>query len=205
MRKTSTKKYWMTFGVIAGLSLGAAITAQATGNNPSVAPDFEFAKGLKKPFQSEGSAKQIQELQKNVVKLFESNYELGNLTPSEQKKLGRGESLDLQQNLLKKLSSVWTPEQAEENYKLILDMYRNDDGNSPDNTFDKVVYVVDDWQAADISSDTARILFVGHSVTKKNGLESFGSKTQWDVSLIKVNSASGWLISKRSGVSVDGH
>jgi hypothetical protein len=93
---------------------------------------------------------------------------------------------------------------AAENYELIIAMYKADDGTITTRPFDKVKFVVDDWQSIDVSEEAAKLLFVGHVVTETAGVEVSGANTQWEVTLDRAKEGSNWLISNRLGVSLEG-
>lgn len=189
-------------GLVTGLVILSGVSALATGYKFGPLP---FSAGISQPGEDSGSESKIEEVKRSIVDLLQKNMELSNLTKNEQQSIGLDPENELAISLQNGLRSVWVESLADKTFDEIVTLYKNENGQGPEFTWDSVQLEVTDWQGVVVSKGSASARFVSHFVYTSNGRSAPDQETQWEVNLTRNSTAGVWLIASRKGADLEDH
>lgn len=185
---------------ITGVLVGITSMSFATSNGFKFLEDTKFSQGLLKPREDKGAEKIVAEIQKRVLVIFEGDYETANLKPNVQKLIGKGQDDLALAKLRRELEAIWTPKAAQENLNGIVRLFDEENGEALDLTFEKVDYIIDEWQGIQVNGNLATAQFIGHAKLTLTDSTKVLEREQWVVKLELVGNK--WLMDSRSGVRI---
>jgi hypothetical protein len=190
----------LTTSLLAGLAVGGVVVANAE-------PHFSFS-GLRFGGSSKflpdstdsGVAQQIADVKHELPKLFEGNIELGNLSPNDRHSQYFGDqSAENYKKLLRRIKAVWASADSENYLGEFKKVFAEDDQYQMDRSFQKVTFVVDQWQGVQTDGDSANALLLAHYEYMEGGKTRTEAQIQWNVGLIFEDNQ--WKLKSRESVS----
>lgn len=136
---------------------------------------------------------------------FFKTLELSNLTQAEQQSIGLEPDNDLGITLRNGLRDIWVQSVADKNFDEIVTLYKKENGQGPEFTWDHVQLDVTEWQGVEVNDNIASAQFVSRYVFNREGHSAPGLETQWKVELARQSSSGGWFLISRKGTDLENH
>jgi hypothetical protein len=187
-------------GLVIGLIVLSGVSAVATGFRFGPLP---FSSGISGSGADSGSENEIRDVKLAVVDLYQNNMELSNLTQAEQQSIGLEPDNDLGITLRNGLRGIWVQSVADKNFADIVMLYKKENGQGPEFTWDHVQLEVTEWQGVEVNDNIASAQFVSRYVFTRDGHSAPDLETQWKVELARQSSSGGWLLISRKGADLE--
>lgn len=189
-------------GFVIGLTVLSGVSAVATGFRFGPLP---FSSGISESGADSGSEKEVREVKVAVVNLFQNNMELSNLSQAEQRSIGLEPDNDLGITLRDGLRGIWVKSVADKHFADIVTLYKKENGQGPEFTWDHVQLEVTEWQGVEVNGNIASAQFVSRYVFTRDGHSAPDLETQWKVELERQSPSGGWLLISRKGADLENH